>query len=123
MKAERTSLRRPKKSDENEPTDEDQRLFEKLKRVQSAPTKLPSEEKIEPNNVYPVNEQEQLDKELSTNKGVFTKGTNTTTTTETLISKKEKNLEMNCGKKSDNHDENYTDEEDDPNFIIDVENN
>lgn len=122
MKAERTSLRRPKKSDENEPTDEDQRLFEKLKRVQSAPTKLPSEEKIEPNNVYPVNEQEQLDKELSTNKGVFTKGTNTTTTTETL-SKKEKNQEMNCGKKSDNHDENYTDEEDDPNFIIDVENN
>lgn len=122
MKAERTSLRRPKKSDENEPTDEDQRLFEKLKRVQSAPTKLPSEEKIEPNNVYPVNEQEQLDKELSTNKGVFTKGTNTTTTTETP-SKKEKNQEMNCGKKSDNHDENYTDEEDDPNFIIDVENN
>ena len=122
MKAERTSLRRPKKSDENEPTDEDQRLFEKLKRVQSAPTKLPSKEKIEPNNVYPLNEQEQLDKELSTNKGVFTKGTNTTTTTETL-SKKEKNQEMNCGKKSDNHDENYTDEEDDPNFIIDVENN
>ena len=122
MKAERTSLRRPKKSDENEPTDEDQHLFEKLKRVQSAPTKLPSKEKIEPNNVYPLNEQEQLDKELSTNKGVFTKGTNTTTTTETL-SKKEKNQEMNCGKKSDNHDENYTDEEDDPNFIIDVENN
>ena len=122
MKAERTSLRRPKKSDENEPTDEDQRLFEKLKRVQSAPIKLPSEEKIEPNNVYPVNEQEQLNKELSTNEGVFTKGTNTTTTTETLR-KKEKNQEMNCGKKSDNHDENYTDEEDDPNFIIDVENN